>query len=75
MRLFILSHSHLRKRSTIKGNLAKQIADAIGTRHHEALLTEQQFISQLEAALNSLDQPSFDGLNSYYVSQAVREAA
>ena len=57
-----------------EGNLAKQIADAIGTHHHEAVLTEQQFISQLEAALNSLDQPSFDGLNSYYISQAVREA-
>ena len=57
-----------------KGNIAKQIADAIGTHHHEAVLTEQQFISQLEAALNSMDQPSFDGLNSYYTSQAVREA-
>ena len=57
-----------------EGNIAKQIADAIGTHHHEAVLTEQQFISQLEAALNSLDQPSFDGLNSYYISQAVREA-
>ncbi len=55
-----------------EGNIAKQIADTIGTHHHEAVLTEQQFISQLEAALNSLDQPSFDGLNSYYISQAAR---
>jgi len=57
-----------------ESNIAKQIADAIGTHHHEGVLTEKQFISQLEAALNSLDQPSFDGLNSYYISQASREA-
>jgi asparagine synthase (glutamine-hydrolysing) len=57
-----------------QGNIAKQIADAIGTHHHEAVLTEQRFISQLESALSSLDQPSFDGLNSYYISQAAREA-
>ena len=57
-----------------EGNIAKQIADAIGTHHHEAVLTEQQFISQLEPAISSLDQPSFDGLNSYYISQAAREA-
>jgi asparagine synthase (glutamine-hydrolysing) len=57
-----------------EGISARRIADAIGTRHQEVVLTEQRFIAQLEAALNSLDQPTFDGLNSYYMSQAVREA-
>jgi len=56
-----------------EGAMARRIADAIGTRHQEVLLTEQQFITQLDAALDSLDQPSFDGLNSYYISQAVRQ--
>lgn len=53
---------------------ARRIANAIGTVHQEVLLTEQQFIERLECSLNSLDQPSFDGLNSYFVSHAVREA-
>jgi asparagine synthase (glutamine-hydrolysing) len=57
-----------------EGPMAKRIADAIGTHHQEVLLTEQRFITQLEDALNSLDQPTFDGLNSYYISQAVQEA-
>ncbi len=57
-----------------EGISARRIAEAIGTRHQEVVLTEQRFIAQLEAALNSLDQPTFDGLNSYYMSQAVREA-
>jgi asparagine synthase (glutamine-hydrolysing) len=38
------------------------------------VLTEAHFISQLDAALDSLDQPTFDGLNSYYMSHAVRQA-
>jgi asparagine synthase (glutamine-hydrolysing) len=57
-----------------EGIAARRIAEAIGTRHQEVVLSEQRFIAQLEAALNSLDQPTFDGLNSYYMSQAVREA-
>jgi asparagine synthase (glutamine-hydrolysing) len=54
--------------------IARQVAKAIGTDHHELLLTERQFANQLEAALESLDQPTFDGLNSYYMSRAVRDA-
>jgi asparagine synthase (glutamine-hydrolysing) len=53
---------------------ARRIAQAIGTNHTEVLLTEQRFVADLDAALDSLDQPSFDGLNSYYMSCAVREA-
>jgi asparagine synthase (glutamine-hydrolysing) len=57
-----------------EGPVARRTADAIGTRHREVVLTEQHFVSRLDAALDSLDQPTFDGLNSYYMSQAVREA-
>lgn len=53
---------------------ARRIAEAIGSQHREVVLTEQHFIGQLDAALNSLDQPSFDGLNAYYIAHAVREA-
>jgi asparagine synthase (glutamine-hydrolysing) len=57
-----------------EGAIAREIAEAIGTRHHELLLTERRFTNGLEAALESLDQPTFDGINSYFMSQAVREA-
>ena len=57
-----------------EGPIARQIAAAIGTQHHEVVLTEQRFVGNLEAALDSLDQPTFDGLNAYYVSQAIRAA-
>jgi len=56
-----------------EGPFARRIAEAIGTRHHEVVLTEGRFLSQLEHALDSLDQPSFDGLNSFAMSAAIRD--
>jgi asparagine synthase (glutamine-hydrolysing) len=57
-----------------EGPDARRIAQAIGTDHREVLLTESDFVSGLDAALDSLDQPTFDGLNSYYMSRAIRQA-
>lgn len=57
-----------------EGGAARRIAASIGTEHREVLLTEAQFVGGLESALDSLDQPTFDGLNSYSMSRAIREA-
>ena len=57
-----------------EGPAARQIAQAIGTEHREVLLTEPHFVEHLEAALDSIDQPTFDGINSYFLSQAIRSA-
>jgi asparagine synthase (glutamine-hydrolysing) len=57
-----------------EGPIAKRIAAAIGTEHHEVVLTEGHFVENLETALDSLDQPTVDGLNAYYMSQAIRSA-
>src|SRR5262249_60384543 len=57
-----------------EGHIEGRIAAAIGTRHHEVVLTEGRFVENLEAALDSLDQPTFDGLNAYFMSHAIRAA-
>ncbi|HTX50162.1 MAG TPA: asparagine synthase-related protein, partial [Caulobacteraceae bacterium] len=57
-----------------EGPIARRIAAAIGTHHHEVVLTEGRFVDNLDAALDSLDQPTFDGLNAYYISSAIRSA-
>ncbi len=57
-----------------EGPLARRIASAIGTEHQEVLLREGDFVGRLEEAMDSLDQPTFDGLNSFYMSHAVRKA-
>jgi len=53
---------------------AHQVASSLGTNHHELRLTEEVFDKQLDDALEALDQPTFDGINTYYVSRAVKEA-
>ena len=53
---------------------ARAVADALGTEHHELRLTRGTFARQLSSAVASLDQPTFDGINTYFVSRAVREA-
>ncbi len=57
-----------------ESSYARAVAEHIGTEHHEIHLGEARFASQLESALGGLDQPTFDGINTYFVSRAVREA-
>ena len=53
---------------------AEAVAKALGTQHTCLRLTENIFSQHLENALSSIDQPTFDGINTYFVSQAVRQA-
>ena len=49
-------------------------AREIGTEHTELELTGEHVRLDLPDAMGSFDQPSVDGLNTYFVSKAVREA-
>jgi len=53
---------------------SRAIASAIGTDHREIVLTEQEFTASLNHALGAIDQPTFDGVNAYFVARAVRAA-
>jgi asparagine synthase (glutamine-hydrolysing) len=53
---------------------AQAVADALGAEHQTIRLSESAFAAQLPSALASLDQPTFDAINTYVVSRAVREA-
>lgn len=49
-------------------------ANFIGTDHHRVVVTGRAVRDRLEAIARALDQPSVDGVNSYFVSQAARSA-
>jgi len=53
---------------------AQQVADAVQSRHTCSVLTEQDFLQQLPDAFTAVDQPTFDGINTYFVSRAARAA-
>jgi asparagine synthase (glutamine-hydrolysing) len=53
---------------------ARRVADRFGTEHTEILLREDDLLEQLPDALKAMDQPTGDGINTYVVARAVREA-
>lgn len=57
-----------------ESRFARAVASHLGTAHTEALVTHQDFVHWLPQALQALDQPSFDGLNTFCVAKVAREA-
>ncbi|MCC7124302.1 MAG: asparagine synthase (glutamine-hydrolyzing) [Acidobacteria bacterium] len=53
---------------------AQAVAKHLRTEHATVMLTEHDFEAQLPDAFTAIDQPTFDGINTYFVSRAAREA-
>lgn len=53
--------------------LAAVVARQYGTSHHTATLSRATFRVQLSRALEAMDQPTLDGLNSYFISAAAAD--
>ena len=51
---------------------ARLAAEAFDTEHHEELITGARVAADLPGILGSFDQPTGDGLNTWYASQAAR---
>jgi asparagine synthase (glutamine-hydrolysing) len=51
---------------------ARLAAKAIGTEHFEEVLTGERIAADLPHILGLLDQPTGDGINTYYVSRAAQ---
>ncbi|MET0384999.1 MAG: asparagine synthase (glutamine-hydrolyzing) [Polyangiales bacterium] len=52
---------------------AAQIAERYGLIHHVRRVDEQEFHDDLPAVLAAMDQPTIDGLNTWFVSKATAE--
>jgi asparagine synthase (glutamine-hydrolysing) len=53
---------------------AAAVAAAIRSRHTNVVLREEDFLAQLPGAMTAIDQPTFDAINTYFVSRAARDA-
>jgi len=53
---------------------AQRVAESLGTRHETVVLRAGEFHEALDDAFTAIDQPTFDGINTYYVSRAARRA-
>jgi len=53
--------------------LAARVANAYGAKHTVRTVAEDEFRSDLPAIFAAMDQPTTDGLNTWFVSKAARE--
>ncbi|MGI8897555.1 MAG: asparagine synthase (glutamine-hydrolyzing) [Pyrinomonadaceae bacterium] len=54
--------------------IARRTAEKFGTTHQELLLSGDDLLARLDEAVGALDQPSIDGINTYFVSWGARQA-
>jgi asparagine synthase (glutamine-hydrolysing) len=52
---------------------AREVAEHCRTKHREIPLDAEAVIHRIDEALAALDQPTMDGINTYFVSWAARE--
>ena len=57
-----------------EGAQARSVARHIGADHHELTLSERDLLSALPSALAAMDQPTVDGVNTWFVSRATKQA-
>jgi len=53
---------------------ARRVAEHFGTDHRQVRVTRKDFMRELPNVLRAMDQPTNDGVNTYFVSQAARQA-
>jgi len=57
-----------------EAEIARATAKRLGTDHRELSLSSSEMADRLDEAIGAFDQPSMDGINSYFVSWAARQA-
>ncbi len=57
-----------------EAKISRESAKLFKTRHQEVLLTPDELLTQLDDAIGALDQPTMDGMNTYFVSRAAHQA-
>src|SRR5205807_575627 len=62
------------EREFSEAEAAAGVAKRFNTDHQEVRVTSADFQREFPAFIRSMDQPTIDGFNSYFVSKAAREA-
>jgi asparagine synthase (glutamine-hydrolysing) len=57
-----------------EAEMARRTAQRLDTQHTELALSDQEMLARLDEAVAAFDQPSMDGINTYFVSWAARQA-
>jgi asparagine synthase (glutamine-hydrolysing) len=69
-----LAFNEFRDTAEDEAPLAAKIAAQYGAKHIVRWVSEQEFKTDLPAILDAMDQPSIDGVNTWFVAKAAKEA-
>jgi asparagine synthase (glutamine-hydrolysing) len=62
------------EREYSEARYAESVARACAVRHEKVEVREEQLLTNLDACLAAMDQPTIDGVNTYLIAQAVKQA-
>ena len=68
-----LEFDEYRGTSNDESILAEKVSKTYGTRHTERLVTQDEFESDIHKFVSLMDQPTIDGINTWYASKAAKE--
>lgn len=71
---FTITYPEFEGQAVDEAPRAAAIAKHFGLAHRVRTVTEAEFLSDLPAILDAMDQPTIDGVNSWFASKAVAEA-
>jgi len=74
LRAITLGFEEFRGTSEDEAPLAAKVAAAYGCRHEVRQVAQREFEADLPAIFAAMDQPSIDGVNTWFVAKAAREA-
>ncbi|MEA2994154.1 MAG: hypothetical protein QOD40_3074 [Alphaproteobacteria bacterium] len=73
IRSITLTYEEYRNKPEDEAPLAKAIAARYGSKHTVRVVTETEFNADLPKIFDAMDQPTVDGINTWFVSKAARE--
>jgi asparagine synthase (glutamine-hydrolysing) len=68
-----LAFEEFQARADDEAPLAAEVARIYGTHHTTRLVTEREFHADLPRIFEAMDQPSIDGVNTWFVAKAAHE--
>jgi asparagine synthase (glutamine-hydrolysing) len=74
IRAITLAFEEFRGTPEDEAPLAAQVCERYGATHVVRHLSRREFVDDLPAILEAMDQPTIDGVNTWFVSKAAREA-
>ena len=74
IRAITLAFEEFRGTSEDEAPLAANVCEQYGAHHIVRRLSQQEFVDDLPLILEAMDQPSIDGVNTWFVSKAAKEA-